>query len=271
MWKWFFSSNEPTEEDCLKTLEYLAYISSGDFCIETIASAKEKFPNIHKSLFTKVAYVPSTVTAMTLLKNMMVEWPDDLIPSMKDVLTRDIPSVNASMAMGSEKSKFNTSFYTKVRDALSLRSSEFRALLKSIKENLNDLHTVNVDVTQEYCLCLFNEPINIHISNISCNKDIPILSMYKGEIEEHEYMYEPTNSPLETPLTMDDVNILRKKTDKPLVIITSHVDEGVIPPENVFVVFTETTKSWGSQVIPFFNEGSYSALKNAIDFFNVTK
>jgi len=83
-------------------------------------------------------------------------------------------------------------------------------------------------------------------------------------------MYDPVETPLETPLTQKDIYTFQKeaKTKEPIVIIASNIDENVYLPENVWVVFTNSTKSWGDRVIPFFHEKGHSVLTNMIDFLH---
>lgn len=265
MFSWFFSTSTPTEQDGLKVLDHLRYTSDVEFFMKTLKSAVSIWPGIHVAFLPQFANGELLESSVEMLKAMMAEWPEDLAVPMAGLLNAN--SIVAAKAMGSEKSKFNTLYYTPVRNALKMTAEDFRKFLVTTRKGW-DVVLRTCETTKPYCLCLFNEPLMFNITNIKCNEDIPIITMYKGEIKRHPYMYDPVETPLETPLTQKDIYTLQKeaKTKEPIVIIASNIGENVYLPNNVWVVFTNSTKSWGDRVIPFFHEKGHSVLTNMIDF-----
>lgn len=267
MWKWLFSSKEPTEEDALGVLDYFRYTSDVDFFMKSLKSAVEKWPGIQTTFLKQFASGQVLEATVEMIKAMMIEWPEELKPVMAGLLKAE--NVVAAMAMGSEKSKFNKSYYALVRDEMKMQSEEFRKHLVGIRKGW-DVVSKTFPSTKQYSLCLFNEPFVFNITNIPCNQDLPIITMYKENVEKHEYLYDPTNLPLDTPLTQKNVYEFQKHASKehPIVIVAGNVDENVYVPENVWIVFTNSTKSWGERIVPFFNEKGHSVLKNMMDFMD---
>jgi len=265
MFGWLFSSKAPTEEDALKVLNYLRYTTDVEFFMVTMKSAVERWPDIHKTFMPLLATGDALEATVEMIKAMMKEWAEDLVPVMAAVLNAE--SVVAAMAMGTEKSKFSEGYYTLVRNEMKMPSNDFRKHLVTIRKGW-EVVARNFPVTKAYNLCLFNEPIAFNITNISCNVDVPIITMYRDQVEKHEYIYDPTNLPLDAPLTQRHVYDFQKhaSSEHPVVIITNHIDENVYPPENVWLVFTESTKSWGDRIVPFFHEKGHSVLTNMVDF-----
>lgn len=265
MFSWLYS-HTPKEEDALKVLDYLRYTSNVEFFMRVLKSAVETWPEIHIAFFKQYVDGKDLLeSSVDMVKMMMIEWPEDLSKPMAGLLNAN--NIVAAKAMGSEKSKFNKTYYTEVRKAIKMSPTDFRAFLVEARKGW-DLVNKNYDTTKPYCLALFNEPLVFNITNIKCNEDIPIISMYKGEINKHDYMYDPTKTQLETPLTQADVYKLQKNLDQdvPLVIISTNIDENVVPPKNVWLIFTETTKSWGDRIVPFFHEKGHSVIVNLMDF-----
>lgn len=265
MWSWLFSSKEPTEKEALTVLDFFRYTSDVEFFMTTLKGAVEKWPGIQSTFLKEFATGQVLEATVEMVKAMMIEWPEELKPVMAGLLKAE--NVVAAMAMGSEKSKFNKSYYTLVRDEMKMQSEEFRKHLVSIRKGW-EVVSKTFPSTKPYCLCLFNEPLVFNITNIPCNKDLPIITMYKDKVEKHEYIYDPTNLLLEKPLMQKDIYEFQKhaNTEHPIVIITGNVDKNVVVPENVWIVFTNSTDSWGDRIIPFFNEKGHSVLKNMIDF-----
>lgn len=264
MFGWFFPSSSPTKQDALAVLDRFRYSSDVEFMVKTLKNAMDTWKNIHVSFLSQLAKGESYESTVELMKGMMTEWPEDLAQTMSDLLKSE--NVCAAKAMGSEKSKFNKQYYTLVRNAMKMSSEDFRKFLVAIRKGMEDAPLV-VEGTKPYCLCLFNEPLVFNITNLKCNEDVPIITLYKGVIKRHPYMYDPVETQLDAPLTQNDVYTLQKeaKTNVPLVILAANIDENVVLPENVWVVFTESTKSWGSRIVPFFNENTNSVLLNMIN------
>jgi hypothetical protein len=186
---------------------------------------------------------------------MMTEWPEDLCESMKMLIKKD--NILAGMAMGTERSSYNTNYYTLVKNSLNMTHSEFRKKLVDLK-GLWDVIVRIYPQTRQYTICLHNEPLNYKITNSI------IYTCYRDVLKMHEYIYDPVETQLNTPLNSPIWNYIKQR---PLVIITSNIDAQMDPPKDVYLIYTESTKSWGARILPYFNEKGYSVVRNFIDFY----
>jgi len=254
MWSWFFPKKY-TEVDVYNTLQYCKYSSNNACTIRTIKDTLPHYPNIHSKILLGFLTGDILESNIELVRMMMNEWPEILAPVMYKLLEND--NILAGMAMGTERSGYNTNYYKLVKNCSNMSLGEFRRKLTSIKE-LWDVIPRVFPQTREYTICLHNEPLNYKITNRI------IYTCYRDIIKMHEYIYDPVETLLNLPLAKPIWNYI---TQRPLVIITSSIETQMEPPKDVYLVFTESTKSWGPQILPYFNEKGYSVIRNFIDFY----
>lgn len=253
MWSWFFPK-KCTEADAMHTLKYIRYTSDNDFFMKCVRDAMVEFPKIHCRILESFAEGDIMESNCGAVKNMMIEWPEDLAPIMAKLLKSQ--NVLAGMAMGTEKSTYNGNYYNLVKMQMGCTLGEFRKQLVEIKK-LWDIVPRNYPQTIPYTICIHNEAINYKVT-------APVIyTCYKDIIKMHEYMYDPVETPLNTPLTTPIWNYIKPR---PLVIITANIGPQMNPPENVYLIFTESTKSWGTRIYPYFNEKGHSVIRNFMDF-----
>jgi phage host-nuclease inhibitor protein Gam len=153
-------------------------------------------------------------------------------------------------AIGNEKNTYNKEFYHKIRVLKSLEIGPWRKFLQSVKAKLDELRPNLETKTIEYTLGLFNEPLNFTVKNTSSTQDI--LSLYNGRMFKNKVLRTVIEVPLDGALKQCHFhNFAEHMGDEPLVIITKHVDVDVKPPKNMYVVFLESTKSFGERILPF--------------------
>lgn len=156
-----------------------------------------------------------------------------------------------AQAIGNEKNtNWNKEFYHKIRVLKSLEIGPWRKYLQAVKAKLDELRPILETKTTEYTLGLFNEPLNFTVKNTSSTQEI--LSLYNGRMFKNKVLRTVIEVPLDRALTQKDFHLFAEyMSNEPLVIITKHVDADVKPPKNMYVVFMESSKSFGERILPF--------------------
>lgn len=256
MWNWFFGEKTYTVDEVLQTLKYFRYLSNNEFTVKFLKDLLPKYPGIHKRFMHSFENGEIMESNVDLLKRLMNEWPEDLAPEMAFLLKAK--NVVAGMAIGTEKSTYSEKYFHLVRNILQMTLQDFRKYIVEIRKTW-DVVARTWPSTQSYSICLYNEPLNITITH-------PLIyTYYKKSLKLHEHVYDPIEINVPHPLT-DLTSVLKGIPKRPVVVICSSIGPGVVVPDGVWLVFTETTQSYGPRIVPFFHEKGHSVLKNLLDF-----
>lgn len=256
MWKWLFGEKTYTSAEVLQTLRWCRYTSNNDFTVKLITDLIITYPDIHKQFLASFEQGEIMESNVDLIKKLMNTWPEDLAPVMTNLLK--CKNVAAGMAIGTEKSTYSESYYHLVRNLIQMTSHDFRRYCVEIRK-MWDVVARTYTTTKPYSICLFNEPLNFKIDHRH------IYTYYKNTLKSYDYVYDPVEINNSSPL-LDVYPVVKNIKNKPIVVICNSVGPGITPPEGVWIVFTESTKSFGPRIVPFFMEKGHSVLKNFLDF-----
>jgi hypothetical protein len=198
----------------------------------------------------------TTVTANTLsiIKNLLTKYYllDGLCLQVSKMLCSETNIGRAcAFAIGVEKSNYNNNFYHKIRVILGMEQGQWRKFLSSLKSYEFKPHVF--PKTLDYICGLFNEPLDYTCKNPSSKNNI--LSLYKGYIYKNKHLRTPIEVPLDIPFSQQDFHsFVEFLGDEPIVIITKHIDKNVTVPNNFYLIFTETTQSFGDRILSYVGE-----------------
>lgn len=232
--------------------------------IEYLTETDKGVPVLFLTLLNNSIITPHT---SEIIKNLLITYSK---PEWNVCLqvSKMLSSANAQLelvcvlAIGSEKSTYNREFYHKIRVLKTMEIGAWRKYLTNIKTVTKQVFK-EYQKTIDYTLVLFNEPLNYTSKNPSKTQDI--ISLYKGNIYKNKIMRTPIEVSLDTPFEQRDLHLLVDYIkEEPVVIITKTISENVIPPSNVFVVFMDSSKSYGPNILPYIGEQSTFSLIDLI-------
>lgn len=212
-------------------------------------------PKVHILFLQQLTENHVTKYTSEIIRQLLIKYPKpehNVCLEVSKMLKEDtFIGAACAVAIGSEKNtSWNKEFYHKIRTLKQLEIGPWRKYLNSVKEKINELCPILETKSVEYTLGLFNEPLSNSTKNTSSTNEI--LSLYNGRMFRNKHMRTCVEIALDLPLKQSDFHMFAEHMgDEPLVIITKNLDEKITVPKNMYVVFIDSTKSFGERIFPY--------------------
>lgn len=244
----FSSKSSPEIQGFLKLLWFSSRI---DWISDIIEQLVKIEPKAHIMFLNCLEEKSVTQSTSAIIKKLLIKYYslDGLCLQVSKMLHENTAIGRAcAFAIGVEKSN---DYYHKLRALVGMEQGQWRKFLSSLKSHEFKQHVF--PKTLDYICGLFNEPLNYTCKNPSSKNNI--LSLYKGHIYRNKHLRTPIEVSLDIPFSQKDFHFFVEFLgDEPIVIITKHIDKNVIVPNNFYLVFTETTQSFGERILPYIGE-----------------
>lgn len=253
----------PTGEQILAMLWYSQKVDKIMDTIDKLTKLNETTPlTFLKTLTTdRVSKHTSEIIVKVLQQYNTPKW--GVCKFIADYLDNfDTITTAYSIAIGTEKCKWNIEFYHKIRVLKSLELSAWRKLLNEKRQGPEFVVTNPADKTA-YTLGLFNEPLNQVIVNPSDKN--PIISVYKKMITLNSLSRTPIEIPLDVPFQQSNFHSFISIQSEPVVIVTKYIGPNVVPPKGIFLLFIESTESYSPGIYPYVANKNYNSLVNLFE------
>lgn len=241
-----------------------------DWVLTLIAQLYEIDQTAPASFMARLQESHVTAHSSTIIKQLLITYPkpeQDVCKQVSLLLVTDsCVGVACATAIGNEKHTYNKQFYHKIRVLKGLEQGDYRKLLTEIKGSVVTSPPLASSATK-YTLGLFNEPIPHVVKNPSDKHDI--MSVYKGYAYRNKILRTPIELPLDIPFVQKDFHLFAEVVgDEPMVIVVRHIGPDVVVPKGYFLVFVESTKSFGERILPFVDGITESNLLDVIGYLN---
>lgn len=248
----FFASQKP-KPNVERFLKMLWLSQRPTWVSQVIAQLTENDKGIPVLFLTLLKDTHITQCTVEIIKNLLIAYPKpewNVCQQVSKMLSPENAQIElvCVLAIGSEKSSYNREFYHKIRVLKMHEIGQWRKYLTHIKSSTN-LICGKFDRKTDYTTVLFNEPLDFTLRNTSKENDI--ISLYKGTIYKNKILRSPIEVSLPISFTQRDFHLLVDYMTEPLVIIVKNVDENVVPPPNVYLVYIENSKSFGANILPY--------------------
>lgn len=251
LFNFFATKEEPKLESFMKMLWLSPRIDWVDKILEQLL---EKDSNSIVIFLNQLSESLVTRHTSEIVKNILIKYNHSKWNVCMAVCKLLVPDTfvgaACAQAIGNEKSSYNKDFYHKIRVFKAMEMGVWRKFLQSCRNKMDEFQPSLKTKTIEYSCGLFNEPLNFTLKNPSSTNNI--LSLYNGRIYKNQIMRTPIEVPLDIPFSQKDFHSFAEHAgSEPLVIICKHIGEGITVPKDFYLVFTETTKTFGERIYPF--------------------